>query len=105
MGWVEYDKVDDKYTLVVRPYKTDMETFKVVKTRGKYNCLICDSLMPSTSRVFGSGWNRLCLKCGGQFLTQAIKDFEKVVEEIKADLTKYNINKDKWNAENMVASL
>ena len=82
-----------------------MNTFKVIKTRGEYNCAECNCKMPKGSYVFGSGWIRLCLGCGEKFTLQGIKIFKEAIENIKYNRNEYWENKEKWEANNTLAKL
>lgn len=106
MAWVTRDWNGVNYNkLAVIPHKTDMNCFRLVKIRQPVTCSTCGKKLPKKCYVYGSDWTRLCLKCGEAFSHQAIKEFENVIDFIKTNLDYLEDNRDKLNAENIVACL
>ena len=87
------------------PHKTDLNCFRVVKTRQPTRCVECKKKLPKRSYVYGSDWTRLCLECGDKFSYKGIKGFEEVIDYIKANQKRLKENLDKWKAENSLALL
>lgn len=105
MAWVDriWNGKDTK--LIIKPHQTDMNCFRVVKIRKPVTCCECKKKIPKKSYAYGSDWTRICLKCGEAFSKRAIGDFETIITYIKQNLNRLEKNRDKWNAENIVASL
>ena len=85
MGWINlnYDFIKRKYYLKFKPYRTDMNIFRIVKTRQEHTCSICKKKIPKKSYVFGRGWIKLCLECGEKFSNESIKEFKNIIKIIK----------------------
>ena len=107
MGWVDtkYDYQNQTREMIMKPYKSDMNIFKVVKVRQPCSCAECNSKIPKASYVWGSGWVRLCLGCGEKFSLQGIKALQEVIAYIQINRLDYFKNKDKWEANNTLAKL
>ena len=103
MGWIDNNWA--RKGLEIKPYQTDMDTFRIVKSRHPQTCCDCKAKIPKGSYLYGSGWNRLCLICGYAFSKTAVKEFDRVIEEIKAHQKSYEINKEEWTNNNMLANL
>ncbi len=91
--------------LAVIPHQTDLNCFRIVKSRQIHNCSVCKKKIPSRSYIYGSDCIRVCLKCGEKFSYEAIKEFENVIKHIKDNQKYLKKNKDKFEAENSLALL
>ena len=107
MGWIDikYNYKTQEKKIILKPYKTDLEFFKVVKIRHPVNCLNCGKKLPKGTRVYGNGWIRACLECGDSILKDCTQGIKEVLEIIKENEELKKINKEKWEAENVLASL
>jgi len=105
MSWVIKDWNGTKSKLVVIPQKTDMNCFRVIKIRQPVTCCECGKKLPQKSWAYGSDWTRICLACGEKFSKTAIGNFKQIIKNIQKNLKKLEKNRDKWNAENLIASL
>jgi len=107
MGWIEteYDYATATRKMVIKPHKTDMDMFRIVKIRQEYTCHECQCKIPKASYVFGNGWFRLCLGCGEKFTHKGIKAFEDIINLIKNVQVELLKNKEDYEANNTLAKL
>jgi len=91
--------------ICITPYKSDMDIFKIVKLKTTNMCSCCEKKLNIGTHVFGTQWVRLCINCGQKFNDKAIKEFKDIVKMIKKVKKEVIKNKDKYDAENIVASL
>jgi len=102
MAWVT-TTWDSGVTL--KPHQTDLNCFKVVKTRSALECCNCKKKIPAKTFCYGSDWVRLCLECGDKFSYKAIDGFQGIIDNIKLNQDRLKENGDKWRAENSLALL
>jgi len=107
MGWIDtsFNYKDKTRSLIIKPYKTDLGFFKIVKLRFKQTCCICGKPLYPKTYCYGNGWNRLCLNCGYEFTEKGIKAFKDIIKDIKKTKKQHEKNKDNWEAENTLANL
>jgi len=107
MAWVDvrWDSTNKRGKVVIKPYKTDTNIFRVIKTRQKDSCNNCGCDIPPKSYAYSGGYIRLCLSCGEQFSHTGIKAFWDIIKFIKENQEKFKENKDKWEANNTLAKL
>jgi len=107
MGWVttEFDNTTRSFNVVLKPYKSDMDVFKIVKTRHPQNCANCGKRIPSKSFCYGREWIRLCLDCGKEFIEVGIKTFEEITKSIKESQEEHKKKEKDWEATNVLAKL
>ena len=91
--------------VVLKPHKTDLGCFRVIKTRQPTSCKICFKKIPPKSYVYGNEWIRFCLDCGDKFSYKAIEGFKEVIKGIRTNQRRLKKNKDKWESENAFALL
>ena len=107
MGWVvqSWDYRNHSGFLKIIPYKTDLAMFRAIKTRQNHSCSNCKNKIPKGTYSYGSYWTRLCLSCGSKFLETGITQLEKVKDYIRKNQEELKKNKEKWETNNILASL
>ena len=90
------------------PYRTDLDTLQLKKSRTEHNCKKCNNKIPKGSFCWGGNryWrSKVCLSCADEYFKNAIGSvtyFLDMIKKVKKDLDK---NKKKYQINNSVARI
>jgi len=99
-------ETDGTYT----PYKTDLRTLNIIKSKSDWKCRLCQNEIPKGSIVLGgspSWWGcyKVCLNCADNYFKNAVESINIFLNLIKSKQKQLKENLKEYQKINAVANI